>query len=138
MLLPLSSSDPIGSIPKTKTALIVDDVPSVRRYHETVLQAAGFTCLAAQNGLEAVAILKTSSVDFVMVDLVMPKMGGAEFIQRLREDPVSAHVPVLVVTAETKSDGIRKERTEATGPVGYVRKPVMPKALRDEVTRLLL
>lgn len=123
--------------PQTKTALVVDDGPSVRCYHDHILTRAGFTCRAAANGHEALKLLRAHTVDLVMLDLVMPEMTGQEFLQHLHSNPAWAKVAVLVISSESLGDRIRRARTPTTGPVGFVRKPLLPAAIRAEVEELL-
>ena len=123
--------------PKTRTALVVDDGPSVRCYHDHILTRSGFTCQAASNGREALELLRTHPVDLVMLDLVMPEMSGQEFLQHLHTNPAWANVAVLIISSEPQGDRIRRARTPTTGPVGFVRKPLLPAAILAEVENLL-
>ena len=134
----MSPSVPAYPAPaKTKTALVIDDFPSVRHYHSFILQKAGFVCRGAQNGTEALELLKQQPVDLVVLDLVMPDMGGEELLAHLRASATWAQLPVLIITSESIGERIRRERTPTAGPVGFVRKPLLPAAILAEVGRLM-
>ncbi len=92
---------------KTKTILIVDDHPEVREYIKNLL-ITYFTIYEAGNGNEAIHILKTSSVDLVITDLMMPWMDGFELLQVMHNDPSMNKIPALVVSARTNDEDKRK------------------------------
>ena len=77
-----------------KTILVVDDLASVRFYHQSLLKQAGYATLSARDGLEAVAVLEKQPVDLVLLDLLMPKMNGTEFLKHLRASARFAALPV--------------------------------------------
>ncbi len=131
------SPESAASAPE-KSALVVDDFPSVRYYHSFVLEKAGFRCRAARDGQEALALLAKEPADLVVLDLVMPEMDGQEFIRHLHETPPLAHIPVLIISTEQIGERIRRDRTATTGPVGFARKPIMPEKIMEEIRRLTL
>ena len=83
----------------SQQVLIVDDEPDLLRALSVRLSAAGFVCQTAQDGVDALTKLQTYRPDLIIVDLVMPNMDGFELCQRLKEDAVTASIPVLVLTA---------------------------------------
>ncbi len=94
------------------TVLIVDDFPSVRMFHRQLLQSRGWTCFEAGNGEEGLQVLERTPVNLVVLDWLMPGMGGAEFLQRLRSRPAGRSVPVVVISSEQTGltldgDGVR-------------------------------
>ncbi|MBK8475249.1 MAG: response regulator [Opitutaceae bacterium] len=109
----------------------------MRFYHSHLLARAGFKCTVATNGHEALDSLKAQPVDLLVVDIVMPEMTGEELIRNLRATPTLAQLPVLVISSESIGDRIRRERTGTSGPVGFVRKPLLPAAILAEVEDLL-
>lgn len=121
----------------TRTALIVDDFPSVRFYHSHILEKSGFKCSVAANGREALEALKIQPVDLLVVDLIMPEMDGEELIKTMHAFNALAHIPVLVISSESIGDRIRRRRTPTSGPVGFVRKPLLPAAILAEVEDLM-
>lgn len=130
---------PDPTAPATKrTALIVDDFPSVRFYHSFVLEKAGFRCRSARDGQEALTLLRKEPADLIVLDLVMPEMNGMEFIQHLHATPPLAQIPVLIISTEQIGERIRRARTPTTGPVGFALKPIMPEKITDEIQSLTL
>lgn len=117
------------------TILVIDDFASVRLYHMGFLNRKGFTCVGAESGEAALAALEAGPVDLVLLDMVMPGMGGEEFISRLAGDPRHAQLPVLVITSEDAD--ARRVFATARRPVGILSKPVMPAALLQEAQRLI-
>ncbi|BFM40674.1 ATP-binding protein [Synechocystis sp. LKSZ1] len=81
------------------TILIVDDVASNRFLLQGFFLGTAHRILEAENGLEALAILKNQSVDVILLDLLMPVMDGKTLIERLRQNPATASIPIVVVTA---------------------------------------
>ena len=118
-----------------KTILIVDDLASVRFYHQLLLNQAGFRTLTAVDGSEAIALLGQNQVDLVMLDLLMPKMSGAEFLSRARATNRSGRLPVLIITSEAQKETAQALR--ATGTCEILQKPILPDALLAAVRGLL-
>jgi len=104
------------------TVLVVDDDEQVREVIVRALGQSGYTVLAAPNGMDALALFeeRRREVDLVVLDMVMPTMGGAETLQRLKQ--LSPHVAVLVVTGYTTEDLARE--LAASGADGLVEKPL--------------
>ena len=78
--------------------LVVEDDPSVRGLLQTLLVAEGYEVSTASDGLGGLGQIAATSPALVLLDLVMPDLGGARVLQELREDPELARLPVLVVT----------------------------------------
>jgi DNA-binding response OmpR family regulator len=78
--------------------LVVEDDPSVRGLLETLLVAEGYEVSTASDGLGGLGQIAATSPALVLLDLVMPDLGGVRVLQELREDPELASTPVLVVT----------------------------------------
>ncbi len=86
----------VTSIPIT--VLVVEDSRFLRAASTAMLERAGFTVLEAADGEMALEIAAQQHVDVVVLDLILPKVQGFEIIQRLRQDPRTAQVPVIVLT----------------------------------------
>ncbi len=111
--------------------LVVDDDAAVRRFLETLLTDAGYIAATAASGAEALALAAVWRPDCVTMDLRMPGMDGREAIRRLRADPATRHIPVLVVSVASRREGV------ASGADAAVVKPVSQEALLDTVRGLL-
>ena len=83
--------------------LVVEDDPSVRGLLQTLLVAEGYTVSTASDGLGGLGLMATTRPDLLLLDLVMPDLGGVRVIQELREDPELARIPVLVVTGHEEA-----------------------------------
>jgi two-component system response regulator len=81
------------------TVLVVDDVEMFRNVVVHALKGAGHQALSAPDGEAALRLLETARVDLILLDMAMPKMGGAEFLTRLRAGERHNDVPVVVVSA---------------------------------------
>ena len=107
-----------------KTILIVDDSRFTLEINSFVASSAGYAVLTALDGLEALEILGTNSVDLVIVDINMPGMDGYELTRKIRSDEVLADVPIIIITTESQARD--KEKGFAAGANSYLVKPVEP------------
>lgn len=96
--------------PSTKTILVAEDSITSRLLLKTILQAAGYTVKTAVDGAEALAVLRSESIDLLVSDVEMPRLNGFDLTTRVRADRKLAELPVILVTAlatrEDKEHGI--------------------------------
>jgi DNA-binding response OmpR family regulator len=78
--------------------LVVEDDPNVRGLLQTLLVAEGYAVVTASDGMDGLGQAAASSPALVLLDLVMPDLGGARVLERLRDDPLLSRIPVIVVT----------------------------------------
>lgn len=83
------------------TILLVEDEELLRAGVEEVLEIQGYQVITAPNGQQALELLVTQAVDLIITDLVMPKMDGIDFVERLRT--LQPDVPVIVVSGSTRN-----------------------------------
>jgi two-component system, chemotaxis family, chemotaxis protein CheY len=83
--------------------LIVDDEPDVRFILKLAFQSAGHRIVEAHHGVAALERIKDSRPDLVVTDLMMPVLDGLELIQRLRSDPETAAIPILVLSSQAQA-----------------------------------
>ncbi len=88
--------------------LVVDDDPSIIDFLETALEEEGYLVLASV-GAASLRVAHDVHPDVILLDLNMPDMDGVEVSQRLRDDPVTAAIPIVVMSAQ--------EHLRATGPL---------------------
>jgi CheY-like chemotaxis protein len=81
------------------TILIVDDEQPVREYLAALVHEAGYQTLQAAHGREALEVVVAERPDLVLADVMLPIMGGVELCRRLKSNPVTASVPVLLMTS---------------------------------------
>jgi two-component system chemotaxis response regulator CheY len=118
--------------------LIVDDSPAMRRVVRRVVEISGVDVgryIEAGNGVEALAALRSDWVDLVITDINMPDMDGERLLIEVRNDPLLAGIPVLVVSTDRSES--RARQMMSLGADGYVSKPFLPGALSQEMYRLL-
>lgn len=102
--------------------LIVDDLPTNLKVLEAKLTAEYFTVITADSGAGAIEAAKAESPDIVLLDVMMPEMDGFETCRRLKADPETAHIPVVMVTA--LSDVADRVTGLEAGADDFLTKPV--------------
>ena len=80
----------------TARVLVVDDIEANRRLLQAKLEAQYYTVMLAENGIEALSMVERSEPDIILLDVMMPGMDGYEVCRRLKENPATAHIPVVL------------------------------------------
>lgn len=101
--------------------LIVDDTPENLEILGIILSEAGFKVSVATNGTQAIAVAKTKPPDIILMDVMMPGIDGYEACEKLKADPLTAHIPVIFLTA--RSGGSEIIRGFEAGALDYVIRP---------------
>lgn len=117
--------------------LVVDDMQTMRRIVKNLLKDCGFepeNMSEAENGVEALKVLRGAKFDFVVTDWNMPIMQGIELLKEIRADENLKAIPVLMVTAEAKKEQII-EAAQA-GVSQYVVKPFTANTLNEKIAKI--
>jgi len=117
--------------------LVVDDSSVMRMMIMKILHLSKLPLgelYEAANGAEALEVLKGACIDLALVDINMPVMDGEEMVNRLRENPETADLPVIIVSTDDSS--ARNERL-IQKKAGFVHKPFTPQTLRFAILRKL-
>lgn len=116
---------------KDTKILVVDDEPDILEFLSYNLKKEGFTIYTAKNGKEAIKVASKVLPHLILLDLMMPDMDGIETCEKLRENPLMAHVLIVFLTA--RSEDYSQIAGFNAGGDDYITKPVRPKVL---ITRL--
>jgi len=128
----------------TARVLIVDDIPTNVRLLEARLTAEYYEVISASSGAQALHICQTQEVDIVLLDVMMPEMDGFEVCRRLKADPRTHHLPVLMITAldqpsdrvqglDAGADDFLSKPVDDTQLMARVKSLVRLKSLTDEL-----
>jgi phosphate regulon transcriptional regulator PhoB len=115
--------------------LIVEDEPDIRELVVHHLKREGYQVSAAAGGEEALRQVRAAPPDLVLLDLMMPAMDGLEVCRRLRQDPATAALPIVMLTA--KGDEVDRVLGLEIGADDYIVKPFSPKELVARVKAVL-
>lgn len=121
---------------KGKQILIVDDQEHLRELVQLCLEdLAGWNTLVAESGEECLQILQTERPNAILLDLSMPGMDGFAVYARLRSDPITRSIPVILLTARVMSSDMAS--FAEMGVAGVIRKPFEPTTLPGKVAEIL-
>jgi CheY-like chemotaxis protein len=112
-------------------ALIIDDDPDLLRLVRRTLEfTAGWRVVTAGSGTAGIELARSATLDVILVDVMMPEMDGYEVCRRLKADPATATVPIVLLTARRD---LNQARLAETGAAGVVLKPFQPEELARQV-----
>lgn len=113
-----------------KDVMMADDSPAMRLFIRRTVVIGGLEigrCLEAGNGEEALALLRSNTMDVILTDFNMPVMDGERLVENLRQNAELSQVPVIVIS--TDSTQKRMSRLRSLGVHGYLCKPFTPEEL---------
>jgi DNA-binding response OmpR family regulator len=119
----------------TARILVVDDDPITVELLTGVLEHYGYIVRVAYDGLEALAKIEVEKPDLVLLNVMMPGMDGYEVCRRIKADPATAHIPVILVTG--LADDASRVRGFEAGADDFINKPFHLLALMARIRELL-
>jgi len=115
------------------SVLLAEDDRALRRFLEVVLERAGYQVFSASDGLEAMKLVLSASIDVVVTDAMMPNLSGREFCRFLRNSPKLSHLPIILLSAlERKDTNAGPEQADV-----FLAKPVSGETLIACIEKLL-
>ena len=126
------------------TVVAVDDEIEAREFVSAVLEEQGYTAILAENGEEAMELIKRNKPDLVIMDILMPKQSGIKMYRELKNSESLKDIPVIVYSGIPRRTLLRAQTalSETEGervpePDAYLEKPVTPRRLAETVKRIL-
>jgi CheY-like chemotaxis protein len=114
--------------------MVVDDDPDIRRMLRVFFWTRGLEVAEAENGMQALMLVKREKPDIVLLDIMMPDIDGFEVCRRLKLDPETGSIPIVFISARTGKEHI--EQGLSLGADGYVTKPFDPATLLDKIVEV--
>jgi len=118
-----------------KTVMVIDDSLTVRTVTERHLRKHGIEVVQAKDGVEALEKLRDLHPDVMLVDIEMPRMDGYELTSRVRENPDTAHIPIIIITS--RAGAKHKQKAMELGADRYLTKPYQEDVLMSEIDGVL-
>ena len=118
-----------------KKILLVDDSSTILMMEKFILRNDPYVLITASNGEEAVQKAITERPDLILLDVIMPRMGGFEACRFIRDNEASKHIPIIMVT--TRGEAANVETGWLVGCTDYVTKPINATELLAKVRSLL-
>jgi CheY-like chemotaxis protein len=122
---------------KVKKILLAEDDQNLREVISEFLEAYGFVVSATGSGEEAFDLFNAESPDFVLADVLMPKLTGFQLCEKIRKSPGGAEVPIILMSALYKTAKTQKESREKYGLIEYLVKPINLKDAAAMIARTL-
>lgn len=122
-------------MPDQKTVLIAEDNDDNRIVYSTMLEHYGYRVVYTKDGSEVQKLAGEEQPSIILMDISLPGMDGWTATRHLKDDPETADIPVIAITAHALSEDRKKARE--VGCDGYLSKPVEPRRVLEEVERLV-
>ena len=119
----------------SKKILIIEDDPSFSRAINHIIEKEGYDVVSASNGMTGMRMAKEENPDLLILDVMLPGLDGFEICSRLRNDPETATLPIVMLSA--KGQEADKTTGLKVGANEYLTKPVDRELLLGKITSLL-
>lgn len=116
-----------------KKILFIEDEPDIVMLMQTRLKSRGYEMLSAFDGEEGLKMVQEEKPDLILLDVVMPKIDGLTVCSRLKADPQTKHIPIIIVSASGGKD--LPERCLAAGADDVIIKPYEAEELLDKIAK---
>jgi twitching motility two-component system response regulator PilG len=118
-----------------KTILIVEDEESLLKLESILLTSKGFDVKGAPNGQAALDAIAENPPDLVLLDIMLPEIDGFEVCRRIKSNPATRHLPVIMLTAKKSREDMA--RGEKVGADWYITKPFKSAMVIETIQRFL-
>jgi chemosensory pili system protein ChpA (sensor histidine kinase/response regulator) len=120
--------------PAARLVMVVDDSLTVRKITGRLLEREGYRVMTAKDGIDALEKIRDTIPDLMLVDIEMPRMDGFDLSRNIRNDPRTAHLPIIIISSRTAE----KHRSHAAriGVNAFLGKPYQEPELLEQVSRL--
>jgi DNA-binding response OmpR family regulator len=125
----------VSATDTTPLVLVVDDDPDILDLVRYRLERSGYAVATASDGLEAVRLAGELRPALAVLDVMMPSLNGFEVTRRLRAEPETSRIPVILLTARAQEEDVQEGF--ASGADDYLRKPFSPRELSARVQAIL-
>lgn len=102
-----------------RTVLLVEDSKLIRLEREHLLKKAGYHVVIAVDGMEALSVTRKGLPDLILLDMMLPKLDGPAVLRALKADPLTAHIPVVVVSGLSRKN---EEKLMSEGAAAFLEK----------------
>lgn len=118
-----------------KKILIVEDEESLLKLESILLTSKGYEVRGVPNGMAALAALQEELPDLILLDIMLPEIDGFEVCRRIKADPATRHIPVVMLTAKKSREDMA--RGEQVGADWYITKPFKSAMVIETIQRFL-
>ncbi len=115
--------------------LLADDEDDVKVVLKLFLETRDYEVVTAYDGLDAIDQVRKEKPDVVLLDIMMPVIDGFEVCRRLKADPETASIPIIMVSAASHAESVQKGLD--AGAIDYIVKPFEPEALEKLLVNVL-
>ncbi len=115
--------------------LLADDAKNIILVLKMSLEKAGYEVLVARDGLSALDLAQNEDLDLILLDILMPKMNGFLVLEALKDDPETAEIPVVFISAKSEEKDLKRAKT--LGANDFLIKPIKQEVLLTVVEKNL-
>ncbi len=118
-----------------KTVLVIDDEQPIIQIVHTILSSEDYTVISAINGIRGIELAREYRPDLIILDRYMPEHDGLAVLEKLKNDPHTKDIPVMMLTSGSKIQEVKKSINY--GASGYIIKPFKSGDLKNKIQKIL-